>query len=160
MPNMIWSRLTPLQLGRYGEYWAKMEFASYGFDIYTSEVDDHGVDFVARDPVAGIYYEVQVKSARGNAYVYAQKSKLPLKENGLLCYLRFVDGALPQVYVLPSMVWQCPNDLFVSRDYGGAGQTSRPEWGINISQKNLPRLAPYAAEMFFSKLDAERQKES
>lgn len=74
MPNMIWSRLTPLQLGRYGEYWAKMEFASYGFDIYTSEVDDHGVDFVARDPVAGIYYEVQVKSA-GETPMYTRRSR-------------------------------------------------------------------------------------
>lgn len=25
-----------------------MEFASYGFDVFTSEVDDHGVDFVAK----------------------------------------------------------------------------------------------------------------
>ena len=51
MPNTIWSRLSHLQLGRYAEYYAKMEFASYGYDVYTSEVDDHGVDFVARNPV-------------------------------------------------------------------------------------------------------------
>ena len=29
--------------------YAKMEFTSYGYDVYTSEVDDHGVDFVARN---------------------------------------------------------------------------------------------------------------
>ncbi len=43
MPNLNWSQLNHLQLGRYAEYYAKMEFASYGFDVYTSEVDDHGV---------------------------------------------------------------------------------------------------------------------
>ncbi len=29
MPKMKWSDLRPMQLGRYAEYYAKMEFASY-----------------------------------------------------------------------------------------------------------------------------------
>ena len=49
MPSKKWSGLNHMQLGQFGEYYAKMEFASYGFDVYTSEVDDHGVDFIARD---------------------------------------------------------------------------------------------------------------
>ena len=49
MPNTSWSNLNHMQLGKYAEYYAKMEFTSYGYDVYTSEVDDHGVDFVARD---------------------------------------------------------------------------------------------------------------
>ena len=32
MPKTNWSELSPLQLGRYAEYYAKMEFTSYGFD--------------------------------------------------------------------------------------------------------------------------------
>ena len=32
MLNMNWSRLSRLQIGRYAEYYAKMEFASYSFD--------------------------------------------------------------------------------------------------------------------------------
>jgi len=48
MPSTEWSKLNHLQLGRYAEYYAKMELASYQFDIYTSEVDDHGIDFVAK----------------------------------------------------------------------------------------------------------------
>lgn len=47
-----------------------MEFASYGYDVYTSEVDDHGVDFVARNPRDGQYYEIQVKAVRNLDYVY------------------------------------------------------------------------------------------
>lgn len=49
MYNLIWSReeLTPQKLGTFGEYYAKMELTSYGMSIYTSEVDDHGIDFVA-----------------------------------------------------------------------------------------------------------------
>ena len=50
MPKKNWSELSKQQIGRYAEYYAKMEFASYGFEVYTSEVDDHGVDFVAKLP--------------------------------------------------------------------------------------------------------------
>ena len=52
MSNTNWSELSYLQLGRYAEYYAKMEFSSYGYDVYTSEVDDHGVDFVAKNTEA------------------------------------------------------------------------------------------------------------
>ena len=50
MPNTSWSKLNHLQLGRYAEYYAKMEFASYGFEVYASEVDHHGVDFITKQP--------------------------------------------------------------------------------------------------------------
>ena len=30
--NTDWEKLSPLQLGQFGEYYAKIEFASYGYD--------------------------------------------------------------------------------------------------------------------------------
>ena len=49
MYNLNWSRsdLTRQKLGTFCEYYAKMSLASYGVSIYTSEVDDHGIDFIA-----------------------------------------------------------------------------------------------------------------
>lgn len=50
MYNLNWSRdelQNRQKLGIFGEYYAKMTLASYGMSIYTSEVDDHGIDFVA-----------------------------------------------------------------------------------------------------------------
>ena len=90
MPNTDWTKLNHLQIGKYAEYYAKMEFASYGFEVYTSEVDDHGVDFIAKLPNGSRFYEVQVKSVRDYGYVYIAKSKMPiLSENRLVCYLHF-----------------------------------------------------------------------
>ena len=63
MPITDWSKLNNIQLGRYAEYYAKMEFASYGFEVYTSEVDDHGIDFIAKTKNSR-YLEIQVKSVR------------------------------------------------------------------------------------------------
>ena len=57
-----WSRLNRLQLGKYAEYLAKMEFVLWGCDVFTSDVDDHGIDFVIRTR-RGNHYDVQVKIA-------------------------------------------------------------------------------------------------
>ena len=148
MPNLDWSRLNSLQLGRYAEYYAKMEFTSYGYDVYTSEVDDHGVDFIAKAP-SGRFLEVQVKATR-DSYVFIRKDKITLDDAHLVCYMRFTDGALPMVYLIPATVWNTPNALFVSRDYDKPGQSSKPEWGINYSEKNRDMLEPYRAIRFFT----------
>ena len=81
MPSTQWSNLNTLQIGRYAEYYAKMEFSSYGWEVYTSEVDDHGVDFAAKSPIGNKFYEVQVKSVRNlTTYVYIPKSKMVLSD--------------------------------------------------------------------------------
>ena len=116
MPNTHWSKLYHLQLGRYAEYYAKMEFTSYGFEVYTSEVDDHGVDFIAKIPGKKRFYEVQVKSVRNYGYVFIAKSKMPeLSENRLVSYLHFIDGQLPEVFVIPATAWNKPNTAIASK---------------------------------------------
>lgn len=150
MPNTNWSKLSHLQLGRYAEYYAKMEFASYGYDVYTSEVDDHGVDFVARNPGDRQYYEIQVKAVRNMDYVYIRKDKMEISPTRLVCLLLFRDGILPDCYVIPSQAWSKPNELLVERNYEKPGQKSSPEWGINLSRKNMPLLECYQETQYFS----------
>ena len=70
MPNLKWSKLSHLQLGRYAEYYTKMEFTSYGYDVYMSEVDGHGIDFVAQNPTTKELFYVQVKSVRKHNNTY------------------------------------------------------------------------------------------
>ena len=38
-----WSSLSHLQLGRYAEYFVKLELTLYGFQVFTSEVDDRAL---------------------------------------------------------------------------------------------------------------------
>ena len=148
MPNLKWSELSPLQLGRYAEYYAKMEFASYGYEVYNSEVDDHGVDFVVKVPETAKFYEVQVKSVRDYGYVFISKSKMPvLTAHRLVCHIHFIDEQLPDVFVIPATAWAEPNSVFVERNYDKPGQKSSPEWGISLSKKNYCMLEPYKADV-------------
>ncbi len=80
MVEYRWSDLDKLQLGRYAEYYAKMEFTRYGFDVYEPEVDQRGIDFVIRKP-EGKYHEIQVKSKRNLGYVFFRKDKFQLSKN-------------------------------------------------------------------------------
>lgn len=142
MPRTKWSELSSMQLGRYGEYYAKMEFTSYGFDVYTSEVDDHGVDFVAKSK-AGVFYEVQVKSVRNDSYSFIRKNKIVLDGRHLICFIRFIDGEQPDCFVIPATVFCAPDgSLFSSRDYEGL--KSPPEYGISVTKKNLESLQKYS----------------
>lgn len=150
MPSTAWSLLNSMQVGRYAEYYTKMEFSSYGWDVYTSEVDDHGVDFVAKPPHGNHYLEIQVKSCRNFTYVYIPKEKLPLADNRLVCYLQFEDGRLPDFYIIPSTAWEHPNAVLVDRPYDKPGQKGPPEWGISISKKNMFLLEPHRAENYFA----------
>ncbi|MBI4890710.1 MAG: DUF4365 domain-containing protein [Acidobacteria bacterium] len=136
-----WTRLNRLQLGKYAEYLAKMEFILHGCDVFTSEVDDHGIDFVVRTR-AGRHYDVQVKSYRPakNKYVYLEKSKFPISPQSLLALVQFIDGEPATLFLVPSCVDGAPNAILESRDYG-EGKKSAPEWGLTLSKKKLRSLA-------------------
>jgi hypothetical protein len=146
MSNKEWNKLNNLQLGRYAEYFAKMEFASYGLDVYTSEVDDHGIDFIVKDK-KGRFCEIQVKAKTEKGYVFMEKSKFDLDNKNLyLALLVFESGKLPDIFLIPAETWKVPNEVFVDRKYDKPGQKSKPEYGINISQKNYEILEIFKFE--------------
>jgi len=53
----------------YAEYFVKMEMTMYCFQVDGTEVDDHGIDFVARHE-EGPFPEAQEKSTRSVGYVF------------------------------------------------------------------------------------------
>ncbi|TNJ62635.1 DUF4365 domain-containing protein [Paenibacillus hemerocallicola] len=123
-----------------------MEFASYGLEVFSSEVDDRGIDFIVKDKL-GRFSEIQVKSLRGTGYVFAQKSKFNISNPNLyMALLIFKEGQMPDFLLLPSEAWKVPNEVFVDRNYNKPGQTSKPEYGINISNKNYDILEIFKFE--------------
>lgn len=144
MYNLNWSRkeLTSQKLGTFCEYYAKMSLASYGLSIYTSEVDDHGIDFVA-ETLKG-FLKFQVKSIRqGTKYVYMQKDTFDISDGSLyLILILLKDGEHPDMYIIPTSAWVNTNSrLFVYRPYND--KKTPPEYGINISHRNMFELTQY-----------------
>ena len=124
-----------LQLGKYAEYFVKMEFTLFGFAVYDSEVDDRGIDFVVRKDENN-YYDVQVKSIRGSTeYIFLQKDKFSPRRNLFAAIVLFFDGKPPQLYLIPSESWLTPDALLVSHDYEGKKEQARV--GIKLIQEKL-----------------------
>jgi hypothetical protein len=149
MQRYIWSRLNNQQVGAYTEYFVKMELTMYGFQVYRTEVDDRGIDFIARRG-SGPFIEVQVKSLRPrpSGYVFLQKEKFMPREGLFLALGLLFEGQPPELFLIPSSVWKEPGGIFVSRDYEGL--KSKPEWGLNISKRNMSALEPYRFEQAVS----------
>jgi hypothetical protein len=53
----------------------------------------------------------------------------------------FSDGEDPRLYLIPTTVWKEPNRLFVDHDFSQL--KSKPEYGLNLSKKNLSLLQPF-----------------
>lgn len=147
MYNLNWSRkeLTRQKLGTFCEYYAKMSLASYGMSIYTSEVDDHGIDFIAESRHG--FLKFQVKSIRkGTNYVFMREEHFDISDQSLYLFLLLLnDGEHPAAYLIPANTWNCvDSNIFVYHPY--EGKKSKPEYGLNISAKNVPQLERFRLE--------------
>ena len=148
-----WKQLNNLQVGTFSEYFVKMEMTMYGLQVYSTEVDDQGIDFVVRFK-SGPFYLIQVKSTRGMNYIYMQKDKFELSSNTYLALVILDEGKEPRLFLIPSEAWKQPNKLFVGRDY--EGKKSKPEWGVNLSQVNMKFLEQYSFDVMIEKLKEKR----
>lgn len=143
--NVQWARerLTAQVLGKFCEYYAKMALLSYGVRIYTPEIDDHGIDFVAEGRKG--FLKFQVKGVRGLSQVFVEKEKFDVEDDAMfLILILLVDGEEPDMYVIPSSAWRRESPVFVSHDY--EGKKSKPDYTVNVSRKNMPELEKYRLE--------------
>lgn len=146
-----WEHLNTQRLGRWAEYFVKMTFTQAGFDVYTPEVDDRGLDFVVRAG-PGRYYEVQVKSGRiRNTYVFMRKSHFQPTRDLHLALVLFVEGESPEIFLIPSTVWLKPVEPFVSRDYG-TRMKSAPEWGLKLTRAGRTAIGKYRFDLMAQRL--------
>lgn len=136
-----WNKLTKLQLGKYAEYLTKMEFLLLGCDVFCSEVDQHGIDFVVRAS-QGCHFDVQVKSFQSKPgttpYIYMEKGIFKPDPSLLLAVVQFVQGEPSKLFLLQSGDGSSHHPLFESRDY--VGKKSPPEWGLTLSKKKMALL--------------------
>lgn len=151
-----YDHLNHLQVGQIGEYWVKLCLTLLGLDVYTTEVDDRGIDFVIRINDSR-YIDIQVKTIREKTgYVYVDKDtkswKEPLSENLYLALVILKNGSSPKMFLIPATEWNNPNELLKNNNYLGSTK-SKPDWGINISKKNMEKLEKFNLERFFLEIN-------
>ncbi len=139
-----WQALNNQQKGTYGEYFAKMEFTMFGFEVYTAEVDDRGIDFVARKGQQ--FYEVQVKTITNENQQLITESKFRSSPYFLVVLVRLVEGFPPTISVFSGNMWCSDDGLLIYKGYEGL--KSKPEYRIQLTKGRLPLLKKYSLENF------------
>ena len=159
MPATNWDELDIHQIKALAHHLAKTEFLSYGFRVFSSEVDDGGADFIAEAP-DGKFFFVYVRGARKNIRVSIPKDRIALDRDRLVCYVRFEEGNPPSVYVFPATVWKDENRnaLFIERNFGEESRKTRPEYCIQSGSNSLYLLEGYEAQGYLGRLAKLRQK--
>ncbi|WP_182866630.1 DUF4365 domain-containing protein [Rhodopirellula sp. JC639] len=93
-----YQHLNTIQKGSFGEAYAKMAFTLEGFEVYDSEYDDRGVDFVVRSR-SGKFFSVQVKSTDPTSNPFVKADKFISSSDYLLCAVRLTEGQQPAIYL-------------------------------------------------------------
>lgn len=79
-----------------------MEFTKLGFDVYTSEVNDKGIDFVVCTTKPRRHHDVQVKSVRGFNYIFFRKEYFDPRDDLFAAVVMLFDGKPPELYLIPT----------------------------------------------------------
>ena len=144
-----WSQLSPLQLGRYAEHLATMRFLEAGLEVYTTEVDDRGIDQLIRY-APGKCLEIQVKAVRDRNFTYVQKKHLGGDDNQVqqrlrsgycMAFFLFEDGSDPDFFLIPGYAWLEPNNLVKDNTVGD--KSVGPNFELNPVKKNQSLLDQY-----------------
>ncbi|TWT51304.1 hypothetical protein Pla22_40810 [Rubripirellula amarantea] len=107
MLRTSYAHLNTIQKGCFAEAYSKMAFTLEGFEVYDSEYDDRGIDFVCRSP-GGVFYSVQVKatdttSNQTNPFIF--ESKFQKTSDFLMCAVRLAEGFRPSIYLARGSDW-------------------------------------------------------
>lgn len=150
MQEYNWKALNNIQKGTFGEYFAKMEFTMFGAEVYTSEVDDRGIDFVCRFPSCPHFYEVQVKTVMDFNLQFINETKFKKSTSFLVVLVRLKDGEKPEIYVFRGTDWDSEDGVLKFNRY--EGKKSQPAYEIRLSQKRLDAMEKYRLSERYSEL--------
>lgn len=132
-----------IKLGMAGENLARYIFLRYGFNVYNSVNDDHGVDFIAG--YNDKFFNVQVKSTTKGKYTFIREDRVKDSDDFLICYIVYDNdpSIWPTVTVFPATLLKHPG-IFTYRDY------KNPEYGFKKNQAILE--TNYTPDKFFKQL--------
>lgn len=137
-----------LRLGIIGELYAQYIMDSFGYDVFPSIVDDHGIDLIAVKDNQKL--KIQVKTVNVETYVYFPKEKFDkvMGSDYLIIYIRVDKDGKPTCFAFPSNIWKnvqsesnWSNEQFVFRPY--TNKKSKPEYGINVSKRYYDKDSKY-----------------
>src|SRR5207249_4897930 len=142
MLKTSYKHLNRIQKGSYAEAFAKMAFTLEGFEVYTSEYDDRGIDFVIRNE-NGKYFRVQVKATGKSVNPSVYADKFEVASDFLFCAVRLIEGMMPEIYLACGSDW---NDTKEFLHFNPGGGSAGAYFEMRFSQKYADSLERHRFE--------------
>ena len=139
MLKNTYKHLNKIQKGSFGEAYSKMAFTLEGFEVYNSEYDDRGIDFIVRNK-SGRYFSVQVKSTDDSSNPFINKDKFQVTDDFLFCAVRLIEGKPPALYIARGSDWHSNIECL---NYNPKGGASGPYYEMRFSGKYTDQLAQF-----------------
>ncbi len=124
----------------------------YGLLVFSSEVDDRGIDFVARND-AGCHFDVQVKTVTGHNYTYVTESKF--RDSLWVCLVVLEEGQAPRTYLFSGKDWAGDTEGLLKRQH--FPNAKEPEFGIHLTKSREPILEKYRLDHVIGRLLTENE---
>jgi len=125
-----------------------MAFTLEGFEVYNTEYDDRGIDFVIRNSL-GKFYSVQVKATDENSNPFIRKEKFQSSDDFMLCAVRLVENKPPSLYLALGVDWTKDTECLHFNPEGGA---SGPYYEMRFSNKYLDELSQHEFQIYIEKI--------
>ena len=110
----------------------------YGLLVFSAEVDDRGIDFVARRN-DGVHFDVQVKTITKRNYTYISQSKF--SEKLVVCLVVLSELSSPEMFLFLGSDWSKDKSGLLSHKKFPSQKEA--EYGINITMERLPLLQEF-----------------
>ncbi|PKG24271.1 hypothetical protein [Niallia nealsonii] len=138
--------LTTRELNRKAKEVVKEKFQEYGVNIIEK---DRTFSVKTKE---GKEIEVLVKSIRRpTEYVLILKKHMDANQsNYYIALVIFSGDNTPELFLIPAIAFLQPNDLLRDRP-----NYKNPEYGMNVSNKNMPLLIIYKFETYIGKIGLE-----
>ena len=147
MLRTTYKHLNNVQKGSLGEAFSKMAFTLEGFEVYGSEYDDRGVDFIVRNG-SGRFFDVQVKATDESSNPFIKKSKFRESDDFIFCAVRVVEDENLSLYIARGSDWASDFDCL---NYNADGGSSGPYYEIRFSARYREQLAQFEFQSYVEK---------
>lgn len=136
------------------EQFVKQELMKAGLEVFASESDNRGVDFIVKAP-SGKYHELFLQPINLD---FARSVKIPkgdlgeLKDNLWIALVFVMKGIGPVLHLIPSKILESPDNYIFFDHEQDVRFKHLSNWEIKVFQKSIGELSKYSLTNMVSKL--------
>ncbi len=148
MENDLYTMSTT-DVGKYAKVFLENRIKALGGDLIDYKLA--GSNMCAR--IKGKYYKFKVKSIRkpNTRYIKIKKSDVDIEDDSLfIAIILFYEDGISKIFLIPVAELANENNLFRNRNY--LKMKSSPEWGLNVTDKNMDILSKFQLSIMLKKL--------